>query len=76
MNTAQLSLAAAVVGMGAGVGVGWPGSKWFSTAFLHLEHRQILLKVQTEKKASIRKSTIHLISRSNLEIVQLWLGKT
>ena len=54
----------------------WPGSKWFSMAFLHLEHRQILLKAQMEKKASIRKSTIQPISRSNLENVQLWLGKT
>ena len=54
----------------------WSGSKWFSMALLHLEHRQILLKAQMDKKASIRKSTIQPISRSNLENVQLWLGKT
>ena len=63
-------------GHGSRGGGWWPGSKWFSTALLHLEHRQILLKAQMEKKASIRKSTIQPISRSNLENVQLWLGKT
>ena len=72
MTTAQLSSAAAAgVGMGVGLGI-----KLFSTALLHLEHRQVLLKVQMEKKASTRKSTIQSISRSNLENVQHRLRKT
>ena len=72
VTTAQLSsVAAAGVGMGAGLGI-----KLFSTALLHLEHRQVLLKVQMEKKASTRKSTIQSISRSNLENVQHRLRKT
>ena len=72
MTTAQLSsVAAAGVGMGAGLGI-----KLFSTALLHLEHRQVLLKVQMEKKASTRKSTIQSILRSNLENVQHRLRKT
>ena len=57
--------------MGVGLGI-----KLFSTALLHLEHRQVLLKVQMEKKASTRKSTIQSILRSNLENVQHWLRKT
>ena len=52
------------------------GIKLFSTALLHLEHRQVLLKVQMEKKASTRKSTIQSISRSNLENVQQGLKET
>ena len=75
MSLSDHSPASLSSGSRSGQGAG-PGLKSSSTALLHLEHRQILLKVQTEKKASIRKSTIHLISRSNLEIVQLWLGKT
>ena len=72
MTTAQLSSAAAAgVGMGAGLVI-----KLFSTALLHLEHRQVLLKVQMEKKASTRKSTIQSISRSNLENVQQGLKET
>ena len=72
MTTAQLSSAAAAgVDMGVGLGI-----KLFSTALLHLEHRQVLLKVQMEKKASTRKSTIQSISRSNLENVQHRLKET
>ena len=58
-------------GQGAGLGI-----KSFSTALLHLEHRQVLLKAQMEKKASTRKSTIQSISRSNLENVQHRLKET
>ena len=57
--------------MGVGLGI-----KLFSIALLHLEHRQVLLKVQMEKKASTRKSTIQSISRSNLENVQHRLKET
>ena len=73
MTTAQLYSAAAAAGvcMGAGLGI-----KLFSIALLHLEHRQVLLKVQMEKKASTRKSTIQSISRSNLENVQHRLKET
>ena len=72
VTTAQLSSAAAArVGMGVGLGI-----KLFSTALLHLEDRQVLLKVQMEKKASTRKSTIQSILRSNLENVQHRLRKT
>ena len=71
VTTAQLSSAtAAVVGVGA-----WLGIKFFSTALLHLENRQVLLKVQTEKMVSIRKLTIQPISRSNLENLQHWPRK-
>ena len=44
VTTAQLSLAAAA-GVGTGTGL---GIKRFSTALLHLEHRQVLLKVHME----------------------------
>ena len=71
VTKAQLSSAAAGVSMGVGLKI-----KLFSTALLHLEHRQVLLKVQMEKTASNRKSTIQSISRSNLENVQHWLRKT
>jgi hypothetical protein len=67
MTTAQLSLAAAA-GVGTGTGL---GIKRFSTALLHLEHRQVLLKVQMEKKASTRKPTIQSILRSNLRMCRI-----
>ena len=75
VTTAQLSsaeAAASAAGVGTGMGL---GINLFSTALLHLEHRQVLLKVQMEKKASTRKSTIQSISRSNLENVQHRLRK-
>ena len=77
VTTAQLSSAEAAAAAAAGVdtGVGL-GINLFSTALLHLEHRQVLLKVQMEKKASTRKSTIQSISGSNLENVQHWLKET
>ena len=72
VTTAQLpSAAAAGVGTEAGLGI-----KRFSTALLHLEHRQVLLKVQMEKRVSVRKSNTQPISRSNLENVQHRLRKT
>ena len=72
VTTAQLSLAAAAgVGTGAGLGI-----KRFFTAFLHLEHSQVLLKVQMEKRVSVRKSNTQPLSRSSLENVQHRLRKT
>ena len=69
VTTSQLySAAAAAAGvcMGAGLGI-----KLFSTALLHFEHRQVLLKIQMEKKASTRKSTIQSILRSNLRMCRI-----
>ena len=69
VTTAQLSSAAAAaagVWMGAGLGI-----KLFSIALFHLEHRQVLLKVQMEKKASTRKLTIQSILRSNLKMCRI-----
>ena len=73
MTTAQLDSAAAAaagVCMGAGLGI-----KLFSIALLHLEHRQVLLKVQMEKKAS-RKSTTQPNAKTNSENLQYQPRKT
>jgi len=70
VTTSQLYSAAAAAAAGVCMGAGL-GIKLFSIALLHLEHRQVLLKIQMEKKASTRKSTIQSILRSNLRMCRI-----